>query len=173
MTTTGTTHARRALVEGAWASRDPATGSRHRQRRRENHPNVIQDLSWKAHVRLCQRYRRLMARGNHATPVVVAMARELVGWMWAMAKPIPVTPSVSLREGEAPQLSRLATAIGRGAAPVWCHPRRRSEAETNPRASSAAGPRRTPVRWSPTHGEQPDHPSDLPGAGSSAGRKWT
>jgi hypothetical protein len=37
--------------------------------------------SWKAHVRLCKRYRRLMARGKHAYQVVVAIARELVGFL--------------------------------------------------------------------------------------------
>ena len=92
ITKAGNTHARRALVEGAWAYRDPATISRHLQLSLENHPKAIQDLSWKAHVRRCKRYRRLMARGNHANQVVVALARELVGLRWAIAKQIPVTP---------------------------------------------------------------------------------
>jgi hypothetical protein len=59
--------------------------------RRENQPKAIQDISWKAQVRLCKRYRRLMARGKHANQVVVALARELVGFMWAIARQIPVT----------------------------------------------------------------------------------
>jgi transposase len=92
MTKAGNTHARRALVEGAWAYRDPANVSRHLQRRLETPPKVIQDLSWKAQVRLCQRYRRLIARGKHANQVVVAIARELVGFLWAMATQVPVTP---------------------------------------------------------------------------------
>jgi transposase len=92
ITKAGNTHARRALVEGAWAYRDPAKISRHLQWRLENQPKAIQDISWKAQVRRCQRYRRLMARGQHANHVVVALARELVGFMWAMAKQIPVTP---------------------------------------------------------------------------------
>jgi transposase len=91
-TKTGNTHARRVLVEGAWAYRYPAKVSRHLQLRLENQPKVIQDISWKAQVRLCTRYRRLMARGKHANQVVVAIARELVGFMWAIAKQIPVTP---------------------------------------------------------------------------------
>jgi len=92
ITKAGNTHARRALVEGAWAYRYPAKISRHLQWRLENHPKAIQDISWKAQVRLCKRYRRLMARGKHANQVVVALARELVGFMWAIAKQIPVTP---------------------------------------------------------------------------------
>ena len=134
ITKAGNTHARRALVEGAWAYRYPATISRHLQLRLENPPKAIQDISWKAQVRLCKRYRRLMARGKHANQVVVALARELVGFMWAIAKQIPVTPCVSWTDGDGPQLRRLTTCIGRGAAPVWCSPRRREEAETNPRA---------------------------------------
>jgi transposase len=90
--TAGNTHARRALVEGAWAYRYPAKVSRHLQLRLAQQPKAIQDISWKAHVRLCKRYRRLMARGTHANQVVVAMARELVGFMWAIAHQVPVTP---------------------------------------------------------------------------------
>jgi transposase len=92
ITKAGNTHARRALVEGAWAYRYPAKVSRHLQLRLETQPKVIQDISWKAQVRLCKRYRRLIARGKHANQVVVAIARELVGFMWAIAKQLPVTP---------------------------------------------------------------------------------
>jgi transposase len=92
ITKAGNTHARRALVEGAWAYRYPAKVSRHLQLRLETQPKIIQDISWKAQVRLCKRYRRLIARGKHANQVVVAIARELVGFMWAIAKQVPVTP---------------------------------------------------------------------------------
>ena len=94
ITTAGHTPARRALVEGAWASRYPANVSRHIQLRLEQLPKPIQDISWKAQVRLCKRFRRLLARGTHANQVVVAMARELVGFLWAIAKQVPVTPSL-------------------------------------------------------------------------------
>jgi prophage tail gpP-like protein len=43
--------------------------------------------------RLRKRYRRLVARGTHAHVVTVAMARELTGCMWAMAKEVPVIAS--------------------------------------------------------------------------------
>jgi transposase len=55
MTQTGNTHARRALVEGAWAYRYPAKGSRHLPLRLEKLPAAIQAISWKAQVRLCKR----------------------------------------------------------------------------------------------------------------------
>lgn len=92
MTKAGHTHARRVLVEGAWASRDPATVSRHLQLRREKQPKRMQDISWKAQVRRWKRYRRLVARGKHAHVVTVAMARELAGCMWAMAQEVSLTP---------------------------------------------------------------------------------
>lgn len=91
MTKAGNTHARRALVEGAWAYRYPAKLSRHWQLRLEKQSKSIQDIRGKAQVRLCQRYRQLIARGKHANVVTVAMARELAGCMWALAKEVPVT----------------------------------------------------------------------------------
>jgi transposase len=96
ITKAGNTHARRALVEGAWAYRYPAKVSRHLQLRLEQQPKAIQDISWKAQVRLCKRYRKLIARGKHANQVVVAIARELIGFMWAIAKEVPGTPEASL-----------------------------------------------------------------------------
>jgi transposase len=92
ITKTGNTHARHALVEGAWAYRYPAKVSRHLQLRLEKLPKAVQDISWKAQVRLCKRYRKLSARGKHANQVVVAIARELIAFMWAIAKEVPVTP---------------------------------------------------------------------------------
>jgi len=92
ITKTGNTHARRALVEGAWAYRYPANVSRHLQRRLEKLPKAVQDISWKAQVRLCTRDRKLSARGKHANQVVVASARELIALMWAIATEVPVIP---------------------------------------------------------------------------------
>jgi transposase len=92
ITKAGNSHARRALVEGAWAYRYPAKVSRHLQLRLEQLPKPSQDISWKAQVRLCTRFRRLLARGKHANQVVVAIARELAGFMWAIAKEVPLIP---------------------------------------------------------------------------------
>jgi transposase len=56
LTQSGNHQARRALVEGAWAYRYPAKISRPLHRRLEQRPKPIQDLRWKAQVRLCTRY---------------------------------------------------------------------------------------------------------------------
>jgi transposase len=89
ITKAGNSHARRALIEGAWAYRYPAKVSRHLQLRLERLPNSIQDISGKAQVRLCKRYRKLSARGKNANLVVVAIARELIAFMWAITQAVP------------------------------------------------------------------------------------
>jgi transposase len=91
-TKTGNSHARRALIEGAWAYRYPAKVSRHLQLRLEKVPTVIQAISWKAQVRCCKRYRRLIARGKNANQVVVAIAREMAAFGWAIAREVKVAP---------------------------------------------------------------------------------
>jgi transposase len=85
ITKTGNGYARRVLVEGAWAYRHPAKVSRPIQLRLEQLPPVIQNIAWKAQLRLCKRYRRLIARGKNKNLVVTAIARELAAFMWAIA----------------------------------------------------------------------------------------
>jgi transposase len=92
ITKTGNSHARRALVEGAWAYRYPATVSRHLQLRLEKVSKSIQDSSWKAQIRLCKRDRQLSARGKNANQVVVAIARELRAFLGAIAQEGPLAP---------------------------------------------------------------------------------
>ena len=91
ITKAGNGHARRALVEGAWAYQYPAKVSPAIQKRLEGLPKPIQDIAWKAQVRLCKRFRRLIARGKHPNVVVTAIARELAAFMWAIAKEVPIT----------------------------------------------------------------------------------
>ena len=90
ITKAGNGRARRALIEGAWAYRHPAKVSQHIQTRIDGLPKPIQDLGWKAQVRLCKRFRRLVGRGKHPNVVVTAIARELLAFMWAIAKEVPV-----------------------------------------------------------------------------------
>ena len=95
MTKTGNTHARRALVAGAWAYRYPAKVSRPLHLRLAKLPPAIQAISWKAQVRLCTRYRQRMAKGKPAHQGVVAIARALRALMWAIAKPGARPPQAS------------------------------------------------------------------------------
>ncbi len=85
ITKTGNAHARRLLTEAAWNYRfQPRIGYR-AQRRAENLPQELRDLAWKAQLRLTGRFARLRARGVQINKVCVAVARELAGFVWAMA----------------------------------------------------------------------------------------
>jgi transposase len=95
---TGNAHARRVLIEGAWGYRFPARVSRQIQQRQESLDPAIQEIAWKAQVRLCKRYRSLVARGKHPNVAVTAVARELLGFMWAIARQVslPALEGVSV-----------------------------------------------------------------------------
>jgi transposase len=91
ITKAGNGRARRAVIEAAWAYRHPAKVSQHIQTRIDALPTPIQDIGWKAQVRLCTRFRRLTARGKHPNVAVTAIAREILAFMWAIAKEVAVT----------------------------------------------------------------------------------
>lgn len=83
ITKTGNGHIRRALVQACWQYRHrPAVGVRLRKRR-EGQPERVLAIAEKAERRLSGRYARLKARGKHVNKVVIAIARELVGFLWA------------------------------------------------------------------------------------------
>ncbi len=85
ITKTGNAHARRLLTEAAWNYRfQPRIGHR-AQRRAEDLPQAIRDVAWKAQLRLSRRFARLRARGVQINKVCVAVARELAGFVWAIA----------------------------------------------------------------------------------------
>lgn len=88
ITKAGNSHARRVLIEASKAYRHPAKISRIIQVRQENLPDEIRDIAWKAQVRLCKRYRRLTARGKHTNVAATAIARELIAFMWAIAREV-------------------------------------------------------------------------------------
>lgn len=85
ITKTGNAHARRLLTEAAWNYRFQARIGGRAQRRAEDLPQMIRDLGWKAQLRLTGRFSRLRARGVQINKVCVAVARELTGFVWAIA----------------------------------------------------------------------------------------
>ena len=85
ITKAGNRAARRLLIEAAWSYRFPARLSRELLLRQENQPRPIRDIAWKGQVRLCARYRRLARTGKPANVVTTAIARELSGFVWAIA----------------------------------------------------------------------------------------
>lgn len=85
ITKTGNRHARRLLVEAAWCYRFPARKSAALQRRAERTPEAVQAIAWKAQKRLCARFRQLDNRGLLRVKISTAVARELCGFIWAIA----------------------------------------------------------------------------------------
>ncbi|HLO77795.1 MAG TPA: IS110 family transposase [Magnetospirillum sp.] len=93
ITKAGNALARRALIEGAWTYRMQARVSRKLHDRIETLPQAIRDIAWKAQVRLCARYRRLAAAGKAKVVVTTAIAREMVGFLWAIARQVEMRPA--------------------------------------------------------------------------------
>jgi transposase len=84
ITKSGNAHLRRIVVESAWSYRHrPAIGARLR-RRQEGLPAEITAIAWKAQNRLHKRYMTLMARGKEQRKTMTAIARELLGFIWAI-----------------------------------------------------------------------------------------
>jgi transposase len=86
ITKAGNALARRVLIEGAWTYRMAARVSRKLHDRSEKLSPAIRDIAWKGQIRLCSRYRRLAAAGKPKVVVTTAIAREMAGFIWAIAR---------------------------------------------------------------------------------------
>ena len=85
ITKTGNAHARRLLTEAAWNYRFPARLSGQLRERSKALPEPVRNHAWKAQLRLCKRFANLSSRGVQPNKVCVAVARELTGFVWAIA----------------------------------------------------------------------------------------
>jgi transposase len=84
ITKTGNAHLRRVLIEAAWTYRHkPKLCGRHKQRQK-GVSEEIKGISWKAQQRLNSRYWRLTSKGKVPSKAITAVARELVGFIWAV-----------------------------------------------------------------------------------------
>jgi transposase len=86
ITQAGNGHARRLLTEAAWNYRfKPRVGYR-AQSRQEGLSEAIRAHAWKAQLRLTARFATLRARGLQSNKICVAVARELAGFVWSLAR---------------------------------------------------------------------------------------
>lgn len=83
ITKTGNGHIRRALVQASWQYRHAAVVGPSLRARRHGQPERVLTIADEALRRLTGRYRRLIARGKTSNKVVIAVAREFVGFLWA------------------------------------------------------------------------------------------
>ena len=95
ITKAGNSRARRVLVEGAWSYRFPARVTSLIQARLGDVPDGVRAIAWKAQLRLCARFRRLVAAGKNVNVVATAVAREIAAFAWAIACQVQPKPAAA------------------------------------------------------------------------------
>jgi transposase len=138
ITKAGNSACRRALVEAAWHYRLPAKVSPTIRARQHGQPKAITDLAWKAQLRLCARFSALVRRQKKSVVAATAIARELAGFVWAIAQVVegvtlPVRPQVATQLGPRKREYVLKPA----------RPLARCPATPNPSARTQGAPIRT------------------------------
>jgi transposase len=90
ITKTGNNEVRRVLDQAAWCYRFPARVTRWQESTVSQADKKVRDVAWRAQVRLCARYRKLVARGKKAPIACMAVARELATFVWEMGHVVPL-----------------------------------------------------------------------------------
>lgn len=85
ITKTGNAHLRRVLLEAAWAYRHRPSVCGTHKKRQQGVSEDIKAISWKAQQRLNSRYWRLTSKSKNSGTAITAVARELLGFIWAVA----------------------------------------------------------------------------------------
>jgi transposase len=105
LTKTGNRRARKVLIEAAWTYARRAKTTSHRA---GGQPPAVRAIAEKAYHRLSGRYRRLTARGKLGVVAITAVARESLGFIWAIAHAAGPAPAANIDAG------RPAAGAGRG-----------------------------------------------------------
>lgn len=96
LTKTGNAHLRRVLVESAWHfQRGPGISAALRKRRAGQDPEVIQ-IADRAHKRLYRKFSRMEQKNKPSCKAAAAVSRELLGFMWAIARRVKGLPAPEL-----------------------------------------------------------------------------
>lgn len=98
ITKCGNSHARWMLVEVSHAYRLSPKISSQLSRRQENLSHEVKAISWNAQTRLNRRYLRLKMRRLHENKIKVAIARELVGFIWELGQLMAGTPTTPRKQ---------------------------------------------------------------------------
>jgi transposase len=88
ITKAGNRRARRMLVECSWSYQHPPRVGQAKQPKVDAAPPAVREIAWKAQCRLYRRYRTLVRKGKLKTVAIVAIARELAGFIWAVARAV-------------------------------------------------------------------------------------
>jgi len=90
ITKVGNSHVRRLLVEAAWHARRRPTIGYELARRQRGQEAIVIERAWRCQQRLHQRWQKMAGRGKPHQKIVVACARELAGFVWAVASEQPL-----------------------------------------------------------------------------------
>ena len=93
ITKTGNAHLRRIVVEAAWSYHRPPCIWYGLRKRQESISEEVKEIAWKAQHRLHKRYMRLAAAGKDKRKITTAVARELLGFIWAIGTRAETTVS--------------------------------------------------------------------------------
>lgn len=86
ITKAGNPHVRRVLVEASWSGRLRPAHPERLKRRQVGLDQAVIDIAWKTQKRLYDRYRRMRARGKPQNVTIIALAREMLGFIWSIGQ---------------------------------------------------------------------------------------
>jgi transposase len=95
ITHAGNAHVRYVLVEAAQHYRHQPNVGRELSARQQDQPEAVKQIAWKAQRRLHDKFRRMVGRGKAQQIAVVAVARELVGFIWAIAREVALSDTAN------------------------------------------------------------------------------
>lgn len=102
ITKTGNSHLRRLMTESAWGYRfRPQVNLRIQRCQSDVNPELVAqvtEIGWKAQRRLCARYRSLLSAGKPKQVAIIAVSRELLGFVWAIAVHVEASHTAKQRK---------------------------------------------------------------------------
>jgi transposase len=125
ITRTGNKHVRQIAVETAWNNRFVVRTSKIIEARRQGLSAEIRAIAEKGERRLSKRFRYLVERGKSKKEAAVAVARELVGFVWAIARAVD-TPAAGSPGGRGHQAPRSLPPSPQPPSPLLCVPTKRT-----------------------------------------------
>jgi transposase len=100
ITKAGNLRARQILIECAWSYRHPPRIGTGKLVKVAAAPPVVRDIAWKAQVRLTGRYRSLCRAGKPDVVAITAVAREMSGFIWAIARALAANAAAAAADAK-------------------------------------------------------------------------
>jgi hypothetical protein len=106
ITKAGNRRARQLLIECAWSYRHPPRVGAGKLVKVAAAPAAVRDIAWKAQVRLTGRYRSLCRAGKPDVVAITAVARELAGFIWAIARAVADGATAAVADAKATDVDK-------------------------------------------------------------------